>query len=100
MKVLTGVTGIVSAAHHSKDGKLHGHTWEIKAWWPAGECAVELKKRLGAYLVDFDHQLLGDCAAWGEAMGKCILLGLDCCRVEVSRPLEGIFAIIELEPHP
>lgn len=95
MKAFTGVTGIVSAAHRSKDGRLHGHTWEIKAWWPAGECAVELKRQLAEYLENFDHQLLGDEVAWGEALGKCMILGLGCCRVEVSRPLEGIFAIVE-----
>lgn len=95
MRSFTGVTGIVSAAHRSKDGQLHGHTWEIKAWWPAGECAVELKRQLAEYLENFDHQLLGDEVAWGEALGKCMILGLGCCRVEVSRPLEGIYAMVE-----
>lgn len=94
MKVMTGVSGVISAAHYSRDGNLHGHTWEIKAWWPAGECAVDLKQRLADYLRIFDHTVLGDTVAWGEALGQSLVHGLGCCRVEVSRPLEGFFAFV------
>lgn len=97
MKTLTGVTGIISAAHRSVDGNLHGHTWEIKAWWYSGECAVSLKNRLTDYLKIFDHTVLGNTTSWGEALGAAIIHGLGCCKVEVSRPLEGIFAIVEVD---
>ena len=94
-KVLTGVSAIISAAHRSTDGVMHGHTWEIKAWWIDSPCAVQMQAELRKYLAIFDHTLLGDELAWGEAMGKSILLGLGCVKVEVSRPLEGIFAVVK-----
>lgn len=95
MKILTGVTSVISAAHRSSDGNLHGHTWEIKAWWPAGNCAVELKQQLADYLRIFDHTVLGDTIAWGESLGQSLIMGLGCCKVEISRPLEGIYALVE-----
>jgi len=91
----TGVTAVISAAHRSRDGVLHGHTWEVKAWWPEGDCALELQSKLKKHLAIFDHAVLGDDCAWGEALGKSIILGLGCSSVEISRPLEGIFARLE-----
>jgi hypothetical protein len=41
---------------------------------------------------------LGDETAWGEALATAILLGMDCHKVEVRRPLEGLFAIAERFP--
>ena len=93
-KVLTGVGAVMSAAHRNCDGALHGHTWEITAWFDEGRCAVKLQQELVAYLKVFDHQVLGDELAWGEALGKCLLLGLGCIKVEVSRPLERIYAVV------
>lgn len=95
LKVLTGVSGIISAAHRSKDGNLHGHTWEVVAWWAEGPCAVERKAALTKYLSTFDHAVLADDCAWGEALATAILLGMNCEKVEVRRPLEGLFAVAE-----
>jgi hypothetical protein len=95
LKALTGVSSIVSAAHRSRDGAMHGHTWEVIAWWEGSPCAVEKKAKLAKYLSIFDHTVLGDDVAWGEALGKAIVLGLGCAKVEVRRPLEGIFASVE-----
>lgn len=92
MKALTGCGAIFSAAHKSKGGVLHGHTWEVVAWWDGEPCAVEKQRDLEAYLAIFDHTLLADGVAWGEALGKSIALGLGCVRVEVRRPLERIYA--------
>lgn len=93
-KALTGVGAVLSAAHRNSDGELHGHTWEITAWFDEGRCAVELQQELVDYLKVFDHQVLGDEIAWGEALGKCLILGLGCAKVEVSRPLERIYAVV------
>lgn len=95
LKVLTGAGSIISAAHRNRDGQLHGHTWEVTAWWQAGPCAVERQQTLASYLSIFDHQVLGDEIAWGEALAVSILHGLDCVKVEVARPLERIYAIAE-----
>jgi predicted deacylase len=51
---------------------------------------------LRKYLSIFDHQLLGDEVACGEALARSILLGLGCVKVEVRRPLEGLFAVAEI----
>jgi len=96
LKVRTGASAIVSAAHRSQDGTMHGHTWEVKAWWAEGCCAIQRQAELRSYLSIFDHTVLGDEIAWGEALGKSVLMGLDCVKVEVSRPLEGIFASVEV----
>lgn len=95
MKVLTGASAVLSAAHHSKEGVLHGHTWSIRCWWLGKPDAVQKQAELRAYLASFDHSILPDDLAWGEALGARILNDLSCHQVEVSRPLEGIYAMIK-----
>lgn len=99
LKVLTGVRAIVCAAHRSREGNLHGHTWTVRAWWTGRPCALECQAELNKYLSIFDHQELGPEHAWGEALAQSILLGLQCERVEVSREAEGIYAEA-YHPHP
>lgn len=94
-RAFTGASAVLSAAHRSREGNLHGHTWQVTAWWPEGDCAVNRQRQLNEYLKIFDHTVLGDDFAWGEALGKAIAIGLDCERVDVSRPLEGIFASVQ-----
>lgn len=95
LNVLTGVRGVISAAHRSRDGHLHGHTWTVRAWFKDCPCAVEKQAELTKYLSIFDHQVLGDAEAWGEALAQSILWGMTCHRVEVSRDAEGIYAMAE-----
>lgn len=95
LATFTGASAVVSAAHRGKDGVMHGHTWEVRAWWPEDDCAVARQHELKQFLSAFDHTVLGDDIAWGEALAKAVALGLDCARVEVNRPLEGIFAFVE-----
>lgn len=98
IQVLTGTSAVISAAHRARDGNLHGHTWEVTAWRAEGQDAVVFQKSLQDYLAIFDHTVLGDDCAWGEALAKAVLIGLDCVRVEVSRPLEKLYAIAEKRP--
>ena len=93
--VFTGASAVVSAAHRDVSGNLHGHTWEVTAWWREGEDGVELQRELDNCLKIFDHTVLGDDIAWGEALAKSILVGLKCARVEVRRPLERLYAMAE-----
>ena len=95
LNVLTGVRGVISAAHRSREGNLHGHTWTVRAWWVDCPCAVEKQVELTNYLSIFDHTVLGDDEAWGEALAQAILWGLRCHRVEVSRDAEGLYAMAE-----
>ena len=87
---LTGVSG----THYSREGALHGHTWHITAWWPfQSEIGAEQRRQeLVGYIQVFDHSILPDAIAWGEDLAEQIGLGLDACAVDVSRPLEGIYA--------
>lgn len=94
IKALTGVGAVMSAAHRSKDGGMHGHTWEITAWWEDSPCAVEKQAELNDYLSVFDHTVLSDGVAWGEKLGETIIHGLGCVRVDVCRPLERIYATV------
>ncbi len=99
-KVSTGVGGIFSAAHRDiTSGQLHGHTWEVTAWFDGGGCAVQLQHALSVALSEVDHTLLPENLAWGEEIAAWVgdkLKHLGCIRVDVSRPLERIFARCEL----
>lgn len=96
MKSLTGVGAIISAAHRSKYGVVHGHTWEIVAWYDYEPDAVAKQQELEKYLSIFDHTILGDDMAWGEALGRAIIHGLGCVKVDVNRPLERIYAQVTI----
>lgn len=97
MAKMTGVGGVISAAHYSRDGVLHGHTWQVVVWYHANGDVVlnaERQKRLlDVYLKDkFDHGVLPDELAWGEALAEKIGQDLRAAAVDISRPLEGIYA--------
>lgn len=97
MAKLTGVGGIISAAHFSEDGVLHGHTWSVIVWYHAnGDALLSAERRkaqLDIYLKDkFDHSTLSDEFAWGEALAEKIGTDLLAASVDISRPLEGIYA--------
>jgi 6-pyruvoyl-tetrahydropterin synthase len=93
--ILTGVGSFFCAAHRDLKGNLHGHTWEVTAWWSGTPDAVERQVALNAALKEFDHTVLDDSVAWGEKIGKALIQKLDCQKIEISRPLERIYAVIE-----
>lgn len=97
MKSMTGVSAVLSAAHRSREGVMHGHTWEVIAWWTGEPDAVQKQKELQKYLTIFDHTVLADDVAWGETLARAIIHGLGCVKVEVNRPLERIYAVVERE---
>lgn len=96
LKVLTGASAIISAAHRSREGQMHGHTWEVRAWWTGKPDAMQKQAELRSYLSIFDHTVLGDETAWAETLATSICLGMGCVKVEINRPLEGLFAVAEL----
>lgn len=94
----TGVGGIFSASHHSPEGVLHGHSYEVWAWFEHGD-ARDLQQMLQAVLAELDHTHLADDLAWGEALAEHIALRLPgCTEVEVRRPLERIGARWIVDP--
>ena len=89
---LTGVGGIFSASHHSPEGVLHGHSYEVWVWFDHAD-ARDLKARLDKVLARLDHTHLADELAWGEGLAEFIAGELPGCHeVEVRRPLERIGA--------
>jgi len=92
MKVLTGASVILQAAHYAPDGRLHGHTYEIIAWWDDEPCALDVQKRLSDWVSQFDHGILPTDMSRAEDIGRKCLIDLQCLSVDVNRPLERIFA--------
>ena len=89
---LTGVGGIFSASHNSPEGVLHGHSYEVWAWFPQSD-ARDLQERLNEVLAALDHSHLSEELAWGEALAEHLARQLpNCLEVEVRRPLERIGA--------
>lgn len=96
-----GVGGIVSAAHRDQaTGALHGHTWEVTAWFRRGTDAMIRQCRLDGILKEIDHKELPDTLAWGEDIAEWVASRFDdasCVAVDVSRPLERLYARWERE---
>jgi len=95
LKVLTGAEGVLSVAHYGPDGRLHGHTYMVRAWWTGEPCAVESQAVLRNWISKFDHGCLPPNMSRAERIAEQCLMALGCCRVEVLRPGEGVFALVE-----
>lgn len=94
---MIGVGGILSIAH--KDTvrtQIHGHSYEIVAWFDAGD-AVGLQKILAGVLRQLDHSTLPDEMTRAEDIGLWIGNRLPRCKiVDVNRPLERIYACVTI----
>lgn len=96
LKVLTGASAILCVAHTAPDGTIHGHTYEVTAWWTGRPCAVESQQALSKWLSKFDHQRLPLRMSRAEDIAEQCLMALGCVAVDVLRPLERLFARVEL----
>lgn len=95
-----GVGGIISCAHRDPEtGALHGHTWEIIAWFGKDADARHRAAQLSAVLNELDHTTLPDRLAWGRQIARHVAekIGWPCCRVEVKRPGERFYAVWEVD---
>lgn len=90
--VLTGAGAILQVAHTGPDGRIHGHTYEVVAWWNGEPCAVEMQEKLNKWLSKFDHQTLPPRMTRAEDVGRQCKMALGCVRVDVNRPLERLYA--------
>ena len=95
-RTLTGVGGIFCAAHRdAATGGLHGHSWEVTAWFTGRPNAVDRQAQLAAILQRVDHTVLSNEWSWGEDLARQIAERFDdtaCVQVDVSRPLERLYA--------
>lgn len=91
---LIGVGGTFCASHYSPEGVLHGHSYEVKAWfaWDGPRDARCFKAALDVLLKQWDHTVLPDHLAWGEEIARAVGTLAGCVEVEVSRPLERYYA--------
>jgi hypothetical protein len=91
-KVTTFVDGWYCGAHRDQlTGKLHGHTWKVRAYFDARV----LQQTLQTVLKGFDHGELHDDMGTAEGMASTLLHllgGLPCVRVDVWREPEGMGA--------
>jgi 6-pyruvoyl-tetrahydropterin synthase len=95
-RTISGVGWYFSASHRDPiRQELHGHTYEVVAWFPADppRDALVLQQTLRSVLAVFDHTTLADCLGTAEVLAGAILASLDgCVRVTVSRPSERLYA--------
>lgn len=85
--------GILRCAHHDKSGRLHGHTYRVRAYRPVGGDVMELQEELRIVLRRYDHRGLGANETLGHQLAALIGAAVTgCTRVDVERPLEGIGA--------
>jgi 6-pyruvoyl-tetrahydropterin synthase len=89
-----GVGAFLCAAHEDTQGRMHGHTYDVVAWFPAGEDALVLQERLKREIEPFDHATLCHELAKGESLAAAIFerLSPDVIRVDISRTAERIYA--------
>lgn len=92
MPTLTGAGAILCAAHRGADGRMHGHTWEIVAWWPAGGDALVLQDRLKRWVAQIDHDILPRDLSLAEQIAERVGHDLACAEVQVWRVGERLRA--------
>lgn len=87
----SGVTVNFCAAHRSPEGVLHGHSYEVTAWFPNEDHrdARCMKAALVSLLSAWDHSELPDHLSWAEDIAAVVGTLANCVAVEVRRPLEG-----------
>lgn len=98
----SAVSGHFSSAHKSKEGVLHGHTWNVLVWvqFRSGNDAEDLRAKLDEILEDWDHKFLHDEFSQGEVIALAISRSMGIAinepdaimEVVLSRPSERIYA--------
>jgi 6-pyruvoyl-tetrahydropterin synthase len=92
-KIQTGVGFLICAAHADKvTGAVHGHTYEVVAWFDGGHDAEKLKAHCERLCADLDHATLPAALAWAEDLIPEIKRRTNAVDVEIRRPLERLYA--------
>ena len=91
--MLTGAAAILCAAHKGHGYGIHGHTWEITVWrMDDGTSAEDVQAELEGILAEFNHSELPISLIRGEAIAEWVGKKMRAHSVDVSRPLERIYA--------
>lgn len=95
MTALTGAGWYFCASHYDDvRQELHGHTYEVVAWWPAdpSQDALMLQRTLQNALAAFDHKTLPPEITRAEDLRKAIVARLTgCVGLDIGRPVERLF---------
>lgn len=92
--LLTGVGATFCASHMSPEGEMHGHSYEVVAWFTFDQRqdARVRKAALERVVSAWDHKVLPADMAWGEDLARAVGTLAGCVEVEVRRPLERFYA--------
>ena len=83
----------ISSAHADNRGRIHGHTWAIRAYWPNdGESVLKKQENLYAMASDLDHCILPKHLTRAEEIAEYIGQKVNAIRVDVWREAEGVGA--------
>ncbi len=98
-KSLTGVSATLTADHRGREGRVHGHTWEITVWFDAARTfdAALARHCLDEVIQSYQGKCLPDRIAWGEPLAAEIARDvandfLRPVQVDVTRQAERIYA--------
>lgn len=97
MRGLNGVRGHFSASHKDPmTQQLHGHDYEIIAYWPSEPFRHfdVLRETLNTVLRAWDHTVMPDELWSAEEIGKALIGTLGLAKVQVNRPVIGHFVEI------
>lgn len=96
--ILSGVGAVLRAEHRNRTtGKVHGHEWEVRAWFYYDGTDAEIRKyQLEEALRPYQGTCLPDALAWAEQMVAWLAAvlngGADCRRATISRHQEMLYA--------
>lgn len=95
-ETLTGVGALLEAQHRSRSGDVHGHTWDIMAWFSFdGHDALGARRELEQILAPHQGKCLPDAIAWAENLAPWIAGQFEYRQpvcVTVARPDVRLFA--------
>jgi len=94
MTALQWADAHLSSAHRNAAGKLHGHTWRVRAFWPHdGTDVLERQRLLRKWASALDHRELPAHLTLSEDLAGHLGAAVKACRVEVWREAEGLGAV-------
>lgn len=93
--MLSGARTTFCASHTDKNGRMHGHSYEVWAYWDYQSVDVdERQAQLVEHVsINFDHRVLHEWCKRAEQIAESIGTELGAKRVVVRRPLEGLEGI-------
>lgn len=94
MSVLQWADAHISSAHKDSNGRLHGHTWKVRAFWADdGSDVLPKQKLLKKWAQSLDHRELPRHLSTAESLAGHLGAGVQAVEVHVWREAEGLGAV-------